>query len=66
MLGGENVDHAIQILKSYMGATLDLHRDLGQPEDVYKSEIKAYVRAINVLELYYYDEKRTKLEIVLS
>lgn len=66
MLGGENVDHAIQNLKSYMSATLDLHRDLGQPEDVYKGEIKAYVRAINILELYYYDEKRTKLENVLS
>ncbi|MCJ7842629.1 hypothetical protein MUB24_17335 [Lederbergia sp. NSJ-179] len=60
------MDHAIQNLKSYMSATLDLHRDLDQPEDIYRDEIKAYVRAINVLELYYYDEKRTKLEIVLS
>ncbi|API91549.1 hypothetical protein J32TS6_31060 [Virgibacillus pantothenticus] len=66
MLGGENVDHAIQNLKSYMSATLDLHRDLGQPEDVYRDEIKAYVCAINALELYYYEEKRTKLEFVLS
>lgn len=66
MLGGEKVDHAIDNLKSYMYATLDLYRELEQPVDIYRSEIKTYVRAINTLELYYYDEKRTKLEIVLS
>lgn len=60
------MDHAIQNLKSYMSATLDLYKDLNYPKHVYRDEIKAYVSAINALELYYYDEKRTKLEVVLS
>lgn len=59
------MDHAIEGLVSQMNAAMDLYRDFVSKEDV-KEEIKAYVDAINILELYYYGEKKTNLETVLS
>lgn len=59
------MDYAIADLKSRMQATIELYGGIVPKEDV-KAEIKAYIDAINILELYYYEEKRTSLEAVLS
>jgi len=60
------MDHAIGNLKSYMEATLDTYQDLDLTKKEAKTEIKAYVDALNSLERYYYGKEETKLEMVLS
>lgn len=59
------VDHAISSLRDYMRSTLDMYKEMDLSTNEIKSEIKAYVDAINVLEIYYYGEKKTSLEAVL-
>lgn len=59
------MDHAISQLADYMMSTLDTYRDAGLSNEEIKDEIKAFVDSINILELYYYGEKRTSLEAVL-
>ncbi|MEW9675271.1 hypothetical protein ABRT01_03645 [Lentibacillus sp. L22] len=56
---------AIQQLKESMNNSLDLYRGISPREDI-KPEIRAYVKAINELEKYYYGESRTSLDVVLS
>lgn len=60
------MDHAINDLVERAKATIDIHSDL--PREEVEPEIKAYVKAINVLEKYYYlneeyyEENKTTLE----
>lgn len=56
---------SIEMLKFDMRATIDFHQDVLSKDDL-REEIQAYVDAINVLELYMYDEKQTKLEDILD
>lgn len=56
------MDHAIAALKSHLYANEDAYR-MGYTT---KEEIKAYVKAINVLEECYHGEKQTDLETVLK
>jgi hypothetical protein len=58
------LDHAIEGLKEHMRATIEVYRDYSR-EDI-EEEVKAYVEAINVLEYYYYGEKKTSLDDVLA
>lgn len=55
------MDHAIESLKQFLYAEVDSYHE-GYST---KEEIKAYVKALNELELYYYGEKKTTLENVL-
>lgn len=57
------MDHAIEELKSRMESAISLYSDI--PKEDIEDEIKAYVKAINELELYYYGRKITTLEAVL-
>ena len=54
------MDHAIDQLRNYMQATIEMYEDL--PKEHIKSEIQAYVNALNELERFYYGEARTKIE----
>lgn len=60
------MDHAINELKNRMDNTIDFLKEFELKKEEIQVEIKAYVDAINALEQYYYDEKRTTLEIVLA
>lgn len=60
------MDHAISNLESYMQSAIDMYRDVGLEEEDFIAEIRAYVNALNSLELYYYGEKRTSLDTVLA
>lgn len=48
-----------------MQASIDMYKGVIPKEDI-EQEIEAFVKAINELELYYYEEKSTKLEEVLA
>lgn len=54
------MDHAIMELVDRMTATIDMYSNLSKEH--IKSEIQAYINAINELEKFYYGEARTKLE----
>lgn len=60
------MDHAINQLKERMTATIDMSKDIGITNMDMEYEIQAYVDAINVLEVYYYGEKKTSIIQVLS
>lgn len=47
-----------------MRSTLDMYKEMDLSTNEIKSEIKAYVDAINILEVYYYGKKKTSLEAV--
>ena len=56
------MDHAIESLKQFLWAELDAYHE-GYST---KEELKAYVKAINELEKYYYGEKKTDLKTILA
>jgi hypothetical protein len=58
------MDHAIADLISRMEATIDLWDGFLSKKEL-EPEIRAYVKAINALEEYYYGQKRTTLEMIL-
>jgi hypothetical protein len=57
------MDHAIGQLAEYLRATIDMYSDI--PKKDIEPEVRAYVKALNELELYYYGEKKTTLKNVL-
>lgn len=57
------MDHAIDELKERMIATIFMYRDDLSFDEI-ESEIQAYIEAINILEVYYYSEKKTRIEQV--
>lgn len=59
------MDHAINQLRGYMLATVDMWKDNASKEEM-RSEMKAYVDALNSMEKYYYGKPKTSLETVLS
>lgn len=62
--GGKMMNYAISGLQRRMNATIDIYREEVSRQYI-EEEIRAYVYAINELELYLYGEERTKLELVL-
>lgn len=59
------MDHAINDLQERLNATIDIWEDV-IPKNQLEPEIKAYVEAMNVLEQYYYGEKKTILANVMA
>lgn len=56
------MDHAIESLKQFLWAELDAYHE-GYST---KETLKAYVKAINVLEIAHHGEKKTDLKTILA
>lgn len=59
------MDHAIADLKNRLQGAIEMYQGY-LPREQIEPEIKAYVKSINILEEYYYGEKKTDLEVILA